>query len=67
MGTGGGERLPPKKTIQMLCTLHHICKKMEITFSVWRKDIKVFICKALGGVGSCEVTLTGSQPLNPQS
>lgn len=39
-GTGGGKRLPHKKTIQMLCTLHLICKKMEITFSVWRKDIK---------------------------
>lgn len=56
-GTGGGKRLPPKKTIQMLCTLHHICKKMEMTFSVRRQDIKVFIYKALRGVGSCEVTL----------
>lgn len=66
-GTGGARRLPPKKTIQMLCTLHHICKKMEITFSVWRKDTEVFIYKPLRGVGSCEVTLTGSQPLNLQS
>lgn len=39
-GTGGGTRLPPKKTIQMLCTLHHILKKMEIKFSGWRKDIR---------------------------
>lgn len=60
-GTGGGKRLPPKKTIQVLCTLHHICKKMEITFSVWRKDIKVFIY-TFRGVGSWGVTLTGSQP-----